>query len=168
MLMFGDAMSIFARSTCAPSGNTPARIRRNRSRLSSTDRSRYGLFRPGEHGSTFGGNPLACAIALAVLELLADGTLERDAAVLGARFRDSVRGASHPGVAAIRQRGLWAGVDLHEGTATARRVCERLLAAGVLANETHDRTIRFAPPLTTRSDELEWLLERVNGVLAEL
>jgi ornithine--oxo-acid transaminase len=127
-----------------------------------------GLFRPGEHGSTFGGNPLACAIALEVLALLADGTLERNATALGSRFRESLQAASHSGVAGIRQRGLWIGVDLHDGTATARAVCERLLAKGVLAKETHERTIRFAPPLTTTAGELDWLLERVNPVLAEL
>jgi ornithine--oxo-acid transaminase len=127
-----------------------------------------GLFRPGQHGSTFGGNPLACAIALEVLDLLADGSLEQNAAALGSRFARSLQTASHPGVAEIRQRGLWIGVDLHDGAPTARNVCERLLATGVLAKETQERTIRFAPPLTTTGDELDWLLERVNPVLGEL
>ena len=127
-----------------------------------------GVFRPGEHGSTFGGNPLACAIGLEVLNLLADGSLERRATELGSRFADSVQSASHPGVSEIRQRGLWIGVDIFERGATARSVCERLLAAGVLAKETQERTIRFAPPLTTSDDELNWLLDRVNLVLAEL
>jgi ornithine--oxo-acid transaminase len=127
-----------------------------------------GLFRPGEHGSTFGGNPLACAVALEVLDLLADGTLPQRAGVLGARFSDSLEAASHPVVAEIRQRGLWVGVDLREGAPTARGACERLMAQGVLAKETQERTIRFAPPLTTTDEELDWLLERVNGVLAEL
>ena len=126
-----------------------------------------GLFRPGEHGSTFGGNPLACAIALAVLELLADGSLPRRAAELGSSFGASLAAANHPAVTEIRQRGLWIGVDLDDRAATARGACERLMAAGVLAKETQERTIRFAPPLTTTDDELEWLLERVNGVLAE-
>jgi ornithine--oxo-acid transaminase len=127
-----------------------------------------GLFRPGQHGSTFGGNPLACAIALEVLDLLADGALEQEAAALGARFSDSVRDASHPAVTAIRQRGLWVGIDIAEGSATARSACERLLEEGVLAKETQARTIRFAPPLTTTPAELDWLLERVNTVLAGL
>ena len=127
-----------------------------------------GLFRPGEHGSTFGGNPLACAVALEVLELLADGALQQNAAELGSRFLDSLRTASHPAVAEIRQRGLWIGIDLDDAAPDARTACERLMATGVLAKETHERTIRLAPPLTTTADELEWLLERVNGVLAEL
>ncbi len=127
-----------------------------------------GLFRPGQHGSTFGGNPLACAVALEALDLLVDGSLERNATDLGSRFLRSVQAASHPSVAEIRQRGLWIGVDIHAGSATARSACKRLLAAGVLAKEAQEPAIRFAPPLTTTADELDWLLERVNLVLAEL
>ena len=108
-----------------------------------------GLFRPGQHGSTFGGNPLACAVALEVLDLLADGSLAEDATDLGSRFLHSVQAASHRSVARIRQRGLWIGVDLDDDSVTARSACERLLAVGVLAKETQQRTIRFAPPLTT-------------------
>jgi ornithine--oxo-acid transaminase len=127
-----------------------------------------GLFKPGQHGSTFGGNPFACAVALEVLDLLADGSLERNAAELGARFSQSLRAASHPMVGDLRQRGLWIGVDFNDGAATAKEACKRLLAAGVLAKDTQVRTIRFAPPLTTTADELDWLLERVNAVLAGL
>ena len=127
-----------------------------------------GLFEPGQHGSTFGGNPLACAVALEALALLEDGVLEENAVALGARFLDSLRAAAHPGVTEIRQRGLWIGVDIDAGAATARSVCERLLAAGVLAKETQRRTIRFAPPLTTTAAELDWVLERVNVALDEL
>jgi ornithine--oxo-acid transaminase len=127
-----------------------------------------GLFRPGEHGSTFGGNPLACAVALEVLDLLADESLLTRVTELGTNFSDSLRAAAHPAVTEIRQRGLWIGVDIRAEAGTARSVCERLLAVGVLAKETHERTIRFAPPLTTSADELSWLLERVNLVLGEL
>ena len=127
-----------------------------------------GLFKPGQHGSTFGGNPLACAIAIAVLDLLRDGSLQRNAAELGDRFAASLRAADHPAVTAIRQRGLWIGVDIGPGGATAREACMELLATGVLAKETQTRTIRFAPPLTTSADELEWVLERVNRVVAGL
>ena len=127
-----------------------------------------GLFKPGQHGSTFGGNPLACAIAIAVLDLLRDGSLQRNAAELGDRFAASLRAADHPAVTAIRQRGLWIGVDIGPGGATAREACMELLTTGVLAKETQTRTIRFAPPLTTSADELEWVLERVNRVVAGL
>jgi ornithine--oxo-acid transaminase len=127
-----------------------------------------GLFRPGEHGSTFGGNPLACAVALEVLDLLADGSLLERVTDFGTTFSDSLRAAAHPAVTEVRQRGLWIGVDHHVEAGTARSVCERLLAAGVLAKETQRQTIRFAPPLTITADELDWLLERVNLVLAEL
>ena len=127
-----------------------------------------GLFEPGQHGSTFGGNPLACAVALEALALLEDGALQENAAALGARFLDSLRAAAHPAVTEIRQRGLWIGIDIDAGAATARSVCERLLAAGVLAKETQRRTIRFAPPLTTTAAELDWVLERVNVALGEL
>ena len=127
-----------------------------------------GLFKPGQHGSTFGGNPLACAIALAVLDLLRDGSLQRNAAELGDRFAASLRAADHPAVTAIRQRGLWIGVVIGPGGATAREACMELLTTGVLAKETQTRTIRFAPPLTTSADELEWVLERVNRVVAGL
>ena len=127
-----------------------------------------GLFKPGQHGSTFGGNPLACAIAIAVLDLLRDGWLQRNAAELGDRFAASLRAADHPAVTAIRQRGLWIGVDIGPGGATAREACMELLTTGVLAKETQTRTIRFAPPLTTSADELEWVLERVNRVVAGL
>jgi ornithine--oxo-acid transaminase len=127
-----------------------------------------GLFKPGQHGSTFGGNPFACAIALEVLDLLADEALERNAAELGSRFLDSLRTASHPAVVAIRQRGLWIGVDIHAKAATARQACERLMRAGVLTKETQEHTIRFAPPLTTTTDELDWLLDQVNPVLGSV
>ena len=127
-----------------------------------------GLFKPGEHGSTFGGNPLACAVALEVLDLLADGSLLSNTTELGAVFSDSLRAAAHPAVTEIRQRGLWIGVDIRAEAGTARSACEKLLAVGVVAKETQRQTIRFAPPLTTSADELDWLLARVNPVLAQL
>jgi ornithine--oxo-acid transaminase len=126
------------------------------------------LFRPGQHGSTFGGNPLACAVAIEVIDLLRDGSLQRNATDLGARFADALRQAGHPAVTEIRQRGLWLGVDIGDGDSTARAACLELMAVGVLAKETQRRTIRFAPPLTTTAEELDWVLERVNGVLATL
>jgi ornithine--oxo-acid transaminase len=128
-----------------------------------------GLFRPGEHGSTFGGNPLACAVALGVLDLLEDGSLQRNAAELGDRFRRSLLAESHPAVAELRQRGLWIGIDFGEAyEVTARDVSERLLARGVLSKDCRPQTLRLAPPLTTSEEELDWLVDRVNSVLADL
>lgn len=127
-----------------------------------------GVFAPGEHGSTFGGNPLACAVGLAVIDLLTPGTIQRDAAVLGRRFAEALGATTLPSVAAIRQIGLWIGVDLADGMPSARAACEQLMARGVLCKDTHETTIRFAPPLTATAEELDWALERIVAVLAGL
>jgi ornithine--oxo-acid transaminase len=125
-----------------------------------------GVFGPGSHGSTFGGNPLACAVGRAVLELLATGEPQANAARLGARLRTALDAAAPAELHAIRSRGLWFGLDLHRaGPRDARAVCEQLLAAGVLAKDTHEHTIRLAPPLTLTTAEADWLLERLLGVL---
>ena len=126
-----------------------------------------GVFTPGCHGSTFGGNPLACAVGRAVLELLATGEPQANAARLGARLRARLEAAAPPAVRAIRSRGLWFGLDVHDSHGSARAICERLLAAGVLAKDTHEQTIRLAPPLTITAAEADWLLERVLGALAD-
>ncbi|MEA2195398.1 MAG: ornithine--oxo-acid transaminase, partial [Solirubrobacteraceae bacterium] len=125
-----------------------------------------GVFTPGSHGSTFGGNPLACAVGRAVLELLASGEPQKNAARLGARLRAAIDAAAPAALAAVRSRGLWFGLDLHPGHGSARAASERLLAAGVLAKDTHEQTVRLAPPLTITDAEADWLLERLLGVLA--
>jgi ornithine--oxo-acid transaminase len=127
-----------------------------------------GVFSPGEHGSTFGGNPLACAVGSAVIDLLMPGTIQRDATVLGSRFASALRDAALPSVATIRQIGLWIGVDLAAGMPSAREACEQLMARGVLCKDTHESTIRFAPPLTATAEELDWALDRIVAVLASL
>jgi ornithine--oxo-acid transaminase len=125
-----------------------------------------GVFGPGSHGSTFGGNPLACAVGRAVLELLATGEPQANAARLGVWLRAGLDGAAPAELTAVRSRGLWFGLDLHPGgSRDGRAVCEQLLAAGVLAKDTHEHTIRLAPPLTITDDEAYWLLERVLDVL---
>ncbi len=125
-----------------------------------------GVFGPGSHGSTFGGNPLACAVGRAVLELLATGEPQANAARLGIRLRAALDGAAPAELRAIRSRGLWFGLDLHRGGARdARAVCEELLRAGVLAKDTHELTVRLAPPLTLTTAEADWLLECLLGVL---
>ena len=121
-----------------------------------------GVFRPGEHGSTFGGNPLACAVGLEVVRLLAEGTYQRRAAELGVGL--SERLASLPSVRAYRSRGLWAGVDVIGRT--GRSVCEGLLARGVLAKDTHGNTIRLAPPLSIDEADLDWALDQLAAELS--
>ena len=126
------------------------------------------VVRPGQHGSTFGGNPLACVIGSAVVGLLRPGTLQAAAATLGARVRAALGAEPLPAVAAIRQIGLWIGIDLAPGMPPARAACEQMLAEGVLCKDTHHTTIRFAPPLTATADELDWAAERMVGVLRRL
>jgi ornithine--oxo-acid transaminase len=125
-----------------------------------------GVFEPGVHGSTFGGNPLACAVGRAVLELLATGEIQANAARIGARLRDGLSAADLPGLREIRSAGLWFGLELRPGERSARSICEELLARGVLAKETHERTVRLSPPLTLTDAEADWLLERLVAVLA--
>ena len=126
-----------------------------------------GVFGPGTHGSTFGGNPLACAVGRAVLDLLRTGEPQANAARMGARLRAGLDAAAPPALRAIRSRGLWFGLDLAPGEATARAACERLLERGVLAKDTHERTIRLAPPLTIDAAEVDWLLDRLVEVLGD-
>jgi ornithine--oxo-acid transaminase len=130
------------------------------------NRDILGLFRPGEHGSTFGGNALACAIGLEVIELLKTGEYQRRSAELGDWLMGSLREAAVPTIAAIRGRGLWVGIDLRPGVGNARAACERLMDRGILAKDTHQTTIRLAPPLVVEKTDLEWSLERIVDVLA--
>ena len=127
-----------------------------------------GVLGPGEHGSTFGGNPLACAVAREVIALLEDGTLAEHAARLGAQVAERLRRRALPAVTEVRQIGLWLGLDIDPVAASAREVCERLLEHGVLCKDTHERTVRIAPPLTVLPGELDWALARIETVLAEL
>ena len=123
---------------------------------------------PGSHGSTFGGNPLACAIGLAVLELVRDGSVFANAARLENMLRDRLRPLIGFGVDAVRTRGLWAGVDLSAEVGTGRAVAEDLVGRGVLSKDTHGQTLRFSPPLTISDDELAWGLDRVEESLVAL
>ena len=127
-----------------------------------------GVLRPGEHGSTFGGNPLACAVGREVLRLLADGRVIEESAELGARAAARLRSAGHPAVREVRQRGLWLGIELVPGAPSAREASKRLMERGVLAKDTQATTLRLAPPLTVTVEELDWALERLESVLTEL
>ncbi|MFV8185346.1 ornithine--oxo-acid transaminase [Streptomyces sp. AF1B] len=124
-----------------------------------------GVLRPGEHGSTFGGNPLAAAVGTAVVELLETGEFQRRAAELGATLRDGLAALSGKGVTTFRARGLWAGVDIDPTIGTGREIGERLLHEGVLVKDTHGSTIRLAPPLTITAEELRSALEALGKVL---
>ena len=130
------------------------------------DRDVLGLFRPGEHGSTFGGNPLACAIGIEVIAMVETGEFQRRSAELGAWLLQALRDAEILAVSEIRGRGLWVGIDLNPGYGTARAACERLMERGILAKDTRDSTIRLAPPLVVSRDDLAWALERIVDALA--
>ena len=127
-----------------------------------------GVLRPGEHGSTFGGNPLASAVGHAVVRMLASGEYQKRARVLGARMHERLRALIGSGVLDVHGAGLWAGVDIDPSLATGRTVCERLMARGVLAKDTHGSTVRFAPPIVIEEADLDWMIEQLAEVLEEL
>ncbi|CCK31739.1 Ornithine aminotransferase [Streptomyces davaonensis JCM 4913] len=124
-----------------------------------------GVLRPGEHGSTFGGNPLAAAVGTAVVELLETGEFQRRAADLGVGLRDGLTELVGKGVVGFRARGLWAGVDIDPSVGTGREISERLMREGVLVKDTHGSTIRLAPPLTITAEELAGALAALEKVL---
>jgi ornithine--oxo-acid transaminase len=127
-----------------------------------------GVFRPGEHGSTFGGNPLASAIGLEVLRLLGTGEFQRRSEELGNSLIARLRAeAPRRAVVEVRGRGLWIGIELTPEAAPAREVCERLMEMGVLAKDTHETTVRLAPPLCVSPEDLDWAAERILTALAE-
>jgi ornithine--oxo-acid transaminase len=121
-----------------------------------------GVFNPGEHGSTFGGNPLGCAIARAALRVLKEEKLAENSAKLGTYFLEKLRTIKSPRIKELRGRGLWIGLELTE---KARPYCEKLKEEGMLCKETHDTVIRFAPPLIIRQEELDWAFERIKKVI---
>ncbi|MFI8950400.1 ornithine--oxo-acid transaminase [Streptomyces sp. NPDC053750] len=125
-----------------------------------------GVLHPGEHGSTFGGNPLAAAVGTAVVELLETGAYQRRAAELGAVLRKGLTALVGKGVVGFRARGLWAGVDVDPALGTGREVSERLMREGILVKDTHGSTIRLAPPLTVTGAELEGALGTLEKVLS--
>jgi len=122
-----------------------------------------GVFNPGSHGSTFGGNPLACAVSIASLEVLEEEKLAERSLDLGEYFISRLREIKNPMIKEVRGRGLFIGVELTEA---ARPYCERLKEEGLLCKETHDNVIRFAPPLVITKEQLDWALERIQKVLS--
>ncbi|MFI2208906.1 ornithine--oxo-acid transaminase [Streptomyces sp. NPDC020141] len=133
-----------------------------------SSREVLGVFRPGEHGSTFGGNPLACAVALEVIAMLNTGEYQRRAEELGDHLHRELGLLAGTGaVRAVRGRGLWAGVDIDPARGTGREISERLLERRVLVKDTHGSTIRIAPPLTISKEDLDWGLDQLRAVLSD-
>ena len=132
------------------------------------DRDVLGVLEPGQHGSTFGGNPLAAAIGLEVVRMLAGGEPQERARLLGAQLHDRLASLVGHGVVAVRGAGLWAGVDIDPAIGTGREVCEALMQRGVLAKDTHGSTIRLAPPIVVEPADLDWAIDQLEAVLAEL
>jgi ornithine--oxo-acid transaminase len=125
-----------------------------------------GVFMPGDHGSTFGGNPLACAVARTAIKVLVEEGLIDNAAEVGRYFLDRLKEIQSPYVKEVRGKGLLIGVELKSEAGGARRFCEKLKEKGLLCKETHENVIRFAPPLIITKEEVDWAMERVAAVLA--
>ena len=126
-----------------------------------------GVFHPGDHGSTYGGNPLACAVARAALKVLIEEKMIENAATVGPYFMEQLRGIKSQYVKEVRGKGLLIGVELHKEAGGARRFCAKLKDKGILCKETHEHVIRFAPPLIITKKDIDWALERIEGVLRD-
>ncbi|QHZ48641.1 MULTISPECIES: ornithine--oxo-acid transaminase [Bacillus] len=128
------------------------------------NRDVLGVFNPGSHGSTFGGNPLACAVSIAALDVLEDECLAERSLELGEYFKEKLLQIDNPSIKEVRGRGLFIGVELTEA---ARPYCEHLKEEGLLCKETHETVIRFAPPLVISKEDLDWAIEKITRVLSK-
>jgi ornithine--oxo-acid transaminase len=126
------------------------------------------VFTPGDHGSTFGGNPLAAAVALETLDLVVEEGFWERSAELGSYFLRKLKTLDSPFIKELRGQGLFIGMDINPDCASAREVCERLMRAGILSKETHETVVRFAPPLTITKAQLDWAFAQIKGVLTDL
>lgn len=124
-----------------------------------------GVFQPGDHGSTFGGNPLACAVARAAMRVLVEEDMVGNAARMGDYLIAGLQRINSPHVKEVRGKGLFVGVELYPEAGGARRFCEAMMAKGLLCKETHENVIRFAPPLIIGRDDIDWALERIEAAL---
>jgi ornithine--oxo-acid transaminase len=127
-----------------------------------------GVFKPGEHGSTFGGNPLACAVAREALSVIREEKLTEQAAALGEGFLARLKTIRSRHIKEVRGRGLLIGLELRPEAGGARRFCEELMKDGLLCKETHEHVIRFAPPLIIREKDLNWAFRRIKAVFKRL
>lgn len=126
-----------------------------------------GVFHPGDHGSTYGGNPLGCAVARTALKVLIEEKMIENAATLGPYFMEQLARIDSPYVKEVRGKGLMIGVELYEDAGGARKFCEKLKDKGLLCKETRENVIRFAPPLVITKEEIDWALERIEAVLTD-
>jgi ornithine--oxo-acid transaminase len=127
-----------------------------------------GVFHPGDHGSTFGGNPLACAVARTALRVIKEEKMLENTAIMGSYVMERLLEIESPYIREIRGRGLMIGVELYPEAGGARRFCEKLKDRGILCKETHQNVIRFAPPLIIKMEEIDWALERIEGALTQM
>ena len=127
-----------------------------------------GVFQPGDHGSTFGGNPLACAVARVAVKVLVEEGMIENAAKMGDYLMDKLHSLQSPYIKEVRGKGLLIGVELHKEAGGARRFSEALMTRGLLCKETHKHVIRFAPPLIIQKEDIDWANERIEEVLTTL
>jgi ornithine--oxo-acid transaminase len=130
-----------------------------------SNREVLGVFQPGDHGSTFGGNPLGCAIARMAVKVLVEEGMIKNAAAMGDYLLGRLKRIESSHIKEVRGKGLMIGVELHEEAGGARRFCEALMDRGLLCKETHKHVIRFAPPLVIQKEEIDWAFERIEEVL---
>jgi ornithine--oxo-acid transaminase len=133
-----------------------------------SSREILGVFKPGEHGSTFGGNPLACAVAREALRVLQDEKLVESAALMGDYFLAKLKKIRSKHIKEVRGKGLLVGIELRPEAGGARRFCEELKKEGLLCKETHDSVIRFAPPLIVKQKDLNWAFKKVKEIFKRL
>ena len=130
-----------------------------------SNREVLGTFTPGDHGSTFGGNPIACAVARQALKVIVEEHMVENAAAMGEYFMGQLKKLESPWIREVRGKGLMIGVELIPEAGGARHYCEKLMEKGLLCKETHEKVIRFAPPLVIQKDEIDWALEKIESVL---
>lgn len=126
------------------------------------------VFTPGDHGSTFGGNPLAAAVGFEALTIMKEENLPERAEKLGTQLMSQLKAIQSPLVKEVRGKGLLIGLEIHRSKISARKVCEHLMTKGILSKETHDTVIRFAPPLIITADQIDWAIQQIKDTFDDL